>query len=166
MNVERLRSSFLTLVASELAAATGAVEAERTTRLAAAHVEADRLIAEARATGRLDAADETRRLVADARRQARGETLTARRAVYDQLRCAALAASLRLRDAPGYGALLDRLTADVRARLGADADVDVDPDPGGGVIARDARRVVDCSLPALSRRCLDGLGSSVEELWQ
>jgi vacuolar-type H+-ATPase subunit E/Vma4 len=166
VNLERLRASFLALVSAELAATIGTAEAERLDRMAAADAEVERLIAEARTAGKEDAAHETRQLVANARRHARGEVLTARRDVYEQLRSAALAETLTLRESRRYRALLDRLTADARSELGVDAIIEVDPDPGGGVIARDGPRVVDCSLTVLANRCLDGLGPRVEELWQ
>jgi vacuolar-type H+-ATPase subunit E/Vma4 len=166
MSLERLRASFLALVSAELAATTAAVEAECRDRVTAAQADVELLVAEARAAGTADAADEARRLVAEARRHARGEVLNAQHEVYQQLRSAALAEASRLRGSDGYRPLLDRLAAEARSRLGADATIELDPDPAGGVVARDGLRVVDCSLPALANRCLDRLGPRVAELWQ
>lgn len=166
MNVERLRGSFLEAVSAELDEESGGLEAGLRDRVAAARKDVEQQVAEARSAGERDAKVEVRGLVARARRAARAEALAARNEMYEQLRAEALAKVLALRGSAGYRRLLERLSSELRAQLGAGATLEVDPDPAGGVIARDGTRLVDCSLPALARRCLAALGPQVEELWR
>ena len=91
--------------------------------------------------------------------------LRARREAYESLRDETVAAVLGLRWDPGYEALLDRLEADARERLGADAAIQRDPPGLGGVIAHDGQRLIDATLPVLAARALEALGSEVDELW-
>jgi vacuolar-type H+-ATPase subunit E/Vma4 len=166
VSIETLRASFLETVSAELAEGSRALEAERGQRMAAAGAEVERLTADARAAAESAAANEARQLVAQARRQARAQILAAQRDTYDELRAATHSEALSLRGSGRYPELLERLAAAARAQLGSSAAVAVDPDPGGGVIARDGPRLVDCSLPALAGRCLAALGPRVEELWR
>jgi len=166
VNLERLRVSFLAMVAAELAEAARELETERLDAVAAAATEVNRLVDYARAAGERDAATEGQALVARARREARADALAAQTETYAELQAAARAAALALRGSSQYSRLLDRLAADVKSRLGAGATMDVDPDPSGGVIGRDGSRLIDCSLPMLARRCLAALGPELEELWR
>jgi len=143
------------------AEAAAAVEAE----LAAARADAGVLVERARAEALERAELEARSREAAQRREAQGRVLRARREAYEALRDEAVAAVLRLRDDPGYEALLDRLEAGARERLGADSTVQRDPPGVGGVIAHDGQRLIDATLPALAERALEALGSGVEELW-
>jgi len=161
----RLRASFLSLVETEAAAEAARRDEERAERLAAIRTEGERLVAEAAAKGEQEGSEVATRMIAVARRQARAEVLTAQRDVYEQLRAVIVAEAVALRGAPSYPGLVERIAADLRAELGASATLEVDPDPVGGVIARRGSRIIDCSLPALARRCLDSLGSEVESLW-
>jgi vacuolar-type H+-ATPase subunit E/Vma4 len=166
VNVERLRGSFLEMVSAELVEESRGFEAELRDRVAAARTDVEQLVAEARSAGERDAAGDVQRLVAGARRAARAEALAARNEIYEQLRAEVLTRVLALRGSAGYRRLLERLSSELKAQLGAGATLEVDPDPAGGVIARDGTRLVDCSLPVLARRCLAALGPQVEELWR
>jgi vacuolar-type H+-ATPase subunit E/Vma4 len=166
VNVERLRGSFLEMVSAELVEESRGFEAELRDRVAAARTDVEQLVAEARSAGERDAAGDVQRLVAGARRAARAEALAARNEIYEQLRAEVLTRVLALRSSAGYRRLLERLSSELKAQLGAGATLEVDPDPAGGVIARDGTRLVDCSLPVLARRCLAALGPQVEELWR
>jgi vacuolar-type H+-ATPase subunit E/Vma4 len=166
VNVERLRGSFLEMVSAELVDESRGFEAELRDRVAAARTDVEQLVAEARSAGERDAAGDVQRLVAGARRAARAEALAARNEIYEQLRAEVLTRVLALRGSAGYRRLLERLSSELKAQLGAGATLEVDPDPAGGVIARDGTRLVDCSLPVLARRCLAALGPQVEELWR
>jgi vacuolar-type H+-ATPase subunit E/Vma4 len=166
VNVERLRGSFLEMVSAELVEESSVFEAELRDRVTAARTDVEQLVAEARSAGERDAAGDVQRLVAGARRAARAEALAARNEMYEQLRADVLTKVLALRGSAGYRRLLERLSSELKAQLGAGATLEVDPDPAGGVIARDGTRLVDCSLPVLARRCLAALGPQVEELWR
>jgi vacuolar-type H+-ATPase subunit E/Vma4 len=147
--------------ASVQAEATARVESE----LALARAEGDALVARARAEAQHRAELDVQRRSASQRRDAQGRILRARREAYESLRDEATRAALRLRGEPGYEALLDRLEADARARLGPGATMERDPAGVGGVIARDGQRLVDATLPTLVERALEELGTEVEQLW-
>ena len=153
--------------------------------LCGARAEADRILAEARAqatamvrqarrdaeeaAGRAQARGRTQTapLAAAERRrgreQARSIVLGAQRQAHEELRAQVLAAAGGLRDEPGYERLLARLTAMAEHAAGPGATVAADL--AGGVVARSADAVVDCSLPRLARLAVDALGDQVGELW-
>jgi len=153
--------------------------------LRGAREEADRIAAEARAQAaavlrqaRHDAEEagqqagargraEAAPLAAAERRRgcerARSIVLGAQRQAHEELRDRVLAAAVGLRDEPGYGQLLARLTAMATQAAGPGASVTADP--AGGVVARSARAVVDCSLPRLAALAVDALGDRTGELW-
>jgi vacuolar-type H+-ATPase subunit E/Vma4 len=125
--------------------------------------DADEAAGQARARGRAEtaplAAAERRR----GREQARSIVLGAQRQAHEELRAQVLAAAGGLQDEPGYERLVARLTALAERAAGPGATVAADP--AGGVVARSARAVVDCSLPRLARLAVDALGDQVGELW-
>jgi len=166
VNLDRLRASFLEQVRAEAEQAAAAAEKEHAVRLAEAQRDARQLIADARAAGTKDAAEEAARIEAGARRQARGRVFAARRELYEDLRAATVQQAQGLRGGERYAALLDCLTAAARAQLGADAELEVDPAESGGVIGRKGPRLVDYTLPALTGRCIAALGPRAQELWQ
>lgn len=143
--------------------AQAAAQVER--ELAAARAEADALVARTRAEAQHAADLDTQRRLSAGRREAQGRILRAREAAYESLREEAIGAALGLRSEPGYEALLDRLEAEARRRLGAGATIRRDPAGAGGVIARDGQRLIDATLPALASRSLEELGPEVEALW-
>ncbi len=118
---------------------------------------------QARARGRAEAAllaaAERRR----GRERARSIALGAQRQAHEELRARVLAAAAGLRDEPGYEQLLARLTAMAARAAGPGASITADP--AGGVVARSARAMVDCSLPRLAALAVDALGDRTGELW-
>jgi vacuolar-type H+-ATPase subunit E/Vma4 len=166
VNVERLRTTILEGAEADAQRLVSEAEARAADELDLARAEAaaavERAEAEGRAAGRLESA----RSSALARRRAAGLTLSARRAVHDDFRRAALEAVLALRGGKGYRALLARLEDDARRSLGEHVEVEVDPGEVGGVRARVGRRSVDLTLPALAERCVAALGVRQEELWR
>jgi vacuolar-type H+-ATPase subunit E/Vma4 len=153
--------------------------------LRGAQAEADRILAEAHAQtaamvdqARRDAEEAAGRAQARAqartaplaaaerrrgREQARSIVLGAQRQAHEELRARVLAAVGGLRDEPGYERLLARLIAMAEHAAGPGATVTADP--SGGVVARSAGAVVDCSLPRLAGLAVDALGDQIGELW-
>jgi vacuolar-type H+-ATPase subunit E/Vma4 len=125
--------------------------------------EAEAIMAEARVAGQLEA---DRRAAAELRRahdDARSALLSAQRAATDELRSRVRAAVGALPAEPGYDELARRLTR--LAGLAAGPGAALTPDRLGGVVARAAGVVVDCSLPRLADLAVDALGARVRELW-
>jgi vacuolar-type H+-ATPase subunit E/Vma4 len=101
---------------------------------------------------------------ARARRQARAIVLAAQQSAVEELRSQSRAAVRRLREDPGYPALVARLTAVARQRLGPAADVREQPE--GGIVAEAGGRRLSLTLDAAADRALAALGTRVEELWR
>ena len=148
-------------------------EADRV--LAAAHTQADALLRQARgdaehaidlarAQGRTDAAP----IAAAERRRGRARAhsilLGAQRETYDELCRRIRDEAGRLRDEPGYGLLLERLTALATRAAGPGATISYPP--AGGVLARSGEVVVDCSLSRLAAQAVQALGDQVRDLWE
>ena len=165
MTLEPLREALIATARGDAESVRAEAAATAAAEIAAARSDAERAVGRARAEARERAELEVRSRRAAQRREARGRILRARREAYDALHEDAVAAVLRLRDDPGYEALLDRLEASARELLGPDATVERDPSGVGGVIAHDGRRSIDATLPALAASGLEALGSRVEELW-
>jgi vacuolar-type H+-ATPase subunit E/Vma4 len=166
VTIDRLRESFLAQVAAEAERDAATAERGRAARLEEAQRAAGELIRAGREAGERDAVLEAVRVRAGALRAGRAEILAARRRLYADLEAAALDGALALRRSPRYPDLLAGLSASATARLGGEPQLEVDPDPGGGVVARSGGRMIDATLPRLARRCLDGIGPRVEELWR
>jgi vacuolar-type H+-ATPase subunit E/Vma4 len=98
-----------------------------------------------------------------ARDDARSAVLTAQRAACDELRSQVRTAVAELPAEPGYDRLLHRITRLAEHAAGPDAEVTLAP--SGGVIARRAGVVVDCSLERLADLAVTELGSAVTQLW-
>ncbi|HTX85843.1 MAG TPA: V-type ATP synthase subunit E family protein [Streptosporangiaceae bacterium] len=141
---------------------------------AAAHAQADAIVAEAQrdAKATLAAVAAQAAATADpltsaelrrARGAARSAVLTAQRAACDELRSRVRAGVGALRTQPGYEQLLHRIT--VLAEQAAGPDAEVTPAPSGGVIARRPGLVIDCSLDRLADLAVTSLGAEVAELW-
>ena len=130
---------------------------------AQARRDAAEFVAAGRAGGRARAAA----MAAGERRRSRHEArfllLSARRDARDELISQAREAIVRLRDEPGYGELRDRLVRLALAAAGPDATVT--EHPAGGVVARAAGLLVDCSLPRLADRAVEALGDDLRDLW-
>jgi len=118
---------------------------------------------QARARGRAEAAPLAAAERRRGRERARSIVLGAQRQAHEELRAQVLAAAVGLRDEPGYEQLLARLTAMATQTAGPGARITADP--AGGVVARSAQAVVDCSLPRLAALAVDALGDRTGELW-
>lgn len=125
--------------------------------------DAERAVALAAAAGQAEAVPFAAAERARGHQQARSVLLSARREAYGELCGQVLAATARLRDDPGYQRLIGRLTVMAATAAGPDAAVTVAP--GGGVVARSAHVIVDCSLPRLAALAVEALGDQVRELW-
>lgn len=121
------------------------------------------LVREARDAGRAQAVPAAAARRNRGRRDARSIVLGAQREVYEELCGRVRAAVCGLRDDPGYGQLMARLTATAAQVAGPGASVT--EDSAGGVVARGPGVVVDCSLPRLADAAVDGLGADVAWLW-
>jgi len=130
---------------------------------ARAHQDAAAAVDEAIASGQSDAtalaAEDLRR----ARDAARTAVLTAQREACDELRRRVRSGLEALPADPGYGLLAGQLTRLAVRAAGPDAVVT--PAPAGGVVARAAGVVVDCSLDRLAELAVEALGPAIRELW-
>jgi vacuolar-type H+-ATPase subunit E/Vma4 len=147
-------------------------EAERLR--AAAHAQAAAIVAQAQqdATAALSQAAVRAAAIADpltaaelrrARGAARSAALTAQRAACDELRSQVRTAVAAVPTEQGYDRLLHQITLLAEHAAGPDAEVTLAP--SGGVIARRAGVVVDCSLERLADLAVTELGAAVTELW-
>ena len=127
----------------------------------AAGKRADEIISAARDAGIADAEAVLIAEKSRARRAARGRTLRARRAAYEDLRRESRQAVLRLRDEPGYPAARYTLTAVAAHLLGPDAEI-AEAD-SGGIIGRSGARSVDLSLPAFADRAADSVAAGMDQ---
>jgi vacuolar-type H+-ATPase subunit E/Vma4 len=149
-------------------------EAEAARLLATARAQAAAIVAQAHqdATVALAAVASQAAATADpitaaelrhARDAARSVVLTAQRAAGDELRSRVRTAVAALPEQAGYDQLLHRITRLARQAAGRNAEVTLAP--GGGVIARRAGVVVDCSLARLADLAVAELGAAVTDLW-
>jgi len=166
MNLEPLQRSLLDSVRAEVQEQERLEAAAATEQLREARARADAMAAEGRLEGERAAMRETARIHAAAVRTVRESRLRAQRALVDELCSRVRDAVLELRDAPGYEQLLDRLAKMARDQLGPDAELERDPPGVGGVLARAGSRSVDYTLATLATRMIEGLGESLEALWQ
>ena len=165
VNVSGLRDAYLASVRTELRLEEQAARVEAATQIAAAHDEAIRSREAVRREAEDAATPDVRRIHATGVQAARSRRLAAQQAVYRELCERSLAAVRDQRRGPSYDGLLDRLVAGARERLGDAAVIARDPEPDGGVTATADGRMLDLTLPALTRRCLEDLGPEIESLW-
>ena len=125
--------------------------------------EAERRVSQARARAERRRCRRPPRCGGRAQRDARSVLLGAQREAYDELRARVRAAVGALRDEPGYDRLLEPLARHGPAAAGTGATVT--RHPSGGVVARAAGMVVDCSLPRLADLAVEALDGEVRELW-
>ncbi|HTY73597.1 MAG TPA: hypothetical protein VMI11_14450 [Actinomycetes bacterium] len=157
--LDPLRRSLIAAAQAAAAAVRAAAEEDASTEIAGARVEAEALLAEARARGEADAAALLTLERARARHAARAVVLRAQRELYDELVDRAREAAGRLLAEP---AARTRLEAIVRDRLGEPAVLR--PGADGGVLAEGADdRFLDASVRALVDTALAGV--DVEPLW-
>jgi vacuolar-type H+-ATPase subunit E/Vma4 len=165
MTLEAARDSRLADAHAQADRIRAQADADAAARVADARRHADAVVESARAQGAAEGRLDARADEAGARVRARAVVLAARRDAYDELSRAARAAVVRLREAPEYPELLDRLADAARRELGAAAELDVDPPDAGGVRARAGSRRIDATLPALADRCIADLGPTLTRLW-
>jgi hypothetical protein len=161
-----VREALLQAARVDAEATLAMADATVAAHLAAAQAESDRLLAEARADAAADADRLIARERAATRRHAQFVVLSARRAVYDQLRTRARAAVVAVRDQDGYLELRGRLAAHARGRFGPAAVVHLDLPGFPGVVAEAGGRRLDLTLTALADRAFEELAGQVELLWQ
>lgn len=161
--LEPVRAYLLEVARRDAAATIARAEAAAAAVLDRAGAEAKAIRAEARGRGRADGAALAATARARARRRGRELVLRAQRDCYQELRDRSRQAVLGLRAEPGYPRLLARLGDLAGTTAGPDATVT--EHPSGGAVAESAHLRVDCSLPALADRALDGLGPEVVSLW-
>lgn len=159
-----VRAAILAQATDDAERAVAAADRDVAARLAGVEEEVARNLESVRMTADRDAAaivDESR---SRARRQARAIVLAAQQSAFEQLRAQARSAVRGLRTDPEYPALLARLTATARDRLGPTAVAREHPD--GGVLAEADGRRVALTLDAAADRAVDALGRRAEELWR
>jgi vacuolar-type H+-ATPase subunit E/Vma4 len=124
---------------------------------------AERVVSQAREAGRREAAELAAAERSRGRSDARSVLLGARREMHEEFRRRVHAAVTGLRDEPGYDQLLERLT--VMARQAAGPGTALTTSAAGGVEARSADVLVDCSLPRLADLAVGALAADVPALW-
>jgi len=134
--------------------------------LAGARAEADALVAARRAAAQRLTDQEEGAQLARARAAARVSVLKAQRAVLDEAAAAAHTAVRNLVRDRRDASLMERLSADARARLAGHGTVEVIAAPGGGIVARAGSRELDYSFDALTDRCLQRMAGELERLWR
>jgi len=149
--VERTRAASADLVA--------AAASDARARMAAGRAEAGSLLDAAREAGRREAAERLREERADAEQWARSRVLSARRALFDQLRERSCAALRDLLADPWHRAALRAIA---RRELGPDAAI-ADTEDGGITATTPAGRHLDASVGALVDAALARL--DLEALW-
>jgi len=131
--------------------------------VAQAQQDAAAALAAAAAQATATAAPLTTAELRQARQAARSAVLSAQRAASDELRRRVRAAVVALRAEEGYDRLLQRITRLAGQAAGPDAELIAAPT--GGVVARRAGVVVDCSLDRLAELAVTELGAAVTKLW-
>jgi vacuolar-type H+-ATPase subunit E/Vma4 len=164
LSLAPLRDALLTESRAAAEATLRDARARAGEQVGEAQAEAEALAARAREAAEAVARASAARRAAAARQEARSLVLAARRRAYEELREAVLARVAHLRDEEGYAALLERLEADVRERLGPGTEIELD-DQRGGIGAHNGSRTIDASLAALAESALAGLGPEIETLW-
>ena len=156
---EHLRHS----AAARAAGIRAGAQREATEIIERARQRADTVVAQARIAGRVEAAPLADAELSQARSRARSTLLRVQREACDELRSLVRAGVAGLPRDAGY----DRMAARIArmAALAAGPGATVTRVPAGGVIARSAGVVVDCSLERLADRAVAALGADVRELW-
>jgi len=138
-------------------------QAEAAEIIEGARQRAGAVIAQARAAGRAEAAPLAEAELSQARSRARSTLLQVQREACDELRSLVGARVASLPREAGYDQVAARIGR--LAALAAGPGATVTRVPAGGVIARSAGVVVDCSLPRLADLAVQALGADVRELW-
>jgi len=109
---------------------------------------------------------EERERLAQARAEARAIVLRAQRVVLAQAKSEAQVAVRQLIGDPRYDRLLERLSADARARLAPAGAAEITILPAGGLLARAGSCEIDYSLEAHANRCFEAMADEIERLWR
>lgn len=158
-----LESALLDRARRDAHAAVAAADVEADRVLRRARAEADAMLADARAKGTADGAAVLANDLSRAEREARSVLLVAQRAAHDRARQAARDAVAELRNDPVYPILVDALRARARHDLGPTTVVA--ELPRGGVVAEVDGRRIEHSLAELADDLMDRLGDEVDGLW-
>jgi len=159
-----VRAHLLRAAGTEADRIRAAACAEADELLRQARLAAERAVRDGAVRGQAEAAPVAAAARSRGRARARAIVLGAQREAYDELGRRIRAEADGLRGDPGYGLLVERLTALAARAAGADATVTAAP--AGGVLARSGQVVVDCSLPRLAVHAVESLGDRVRELWE
>jgi vacuolar-type H+-ATPase subunit E/Vma4 len=151
--LQPVRQALLQAAKSDVDSWRRQAEHEAAATLAAAHAQAERIGAEARAQGQDDARRALDARRAAANRAARGAVLAARREVYEALQAATRTAVSAIRSDADYPAVLERLASQIRRLLGS--AVRIHEAPGGGLVGTVPGRRVDLSADRFGERAVD-----------
>ncbi len=151
---------------AEAAKCVSEAEAEASAQLEQARAEAAAVLARARAEGEAAAEHASAAAVIAAGRESRETVLATHRRAYEMLRQGISDTLARRADSPEGAALLARLEALVRARLGPDATIRRLDGARIGVSATDGKRYVEMTTEQFVERELAAFGSRIEELWR
>jgi vacuolar-type H+-ATPase subunit E/Vma4 len=143
-----------------------AAEADAAAQLEQARAEAAAILAQAKADGEAAAEHASAAAVIAAGREGRETILAAHRRAYELLRRGMFEELTRRADSPAGAALLARLEALVRARLGPDATISRLAAPRIGISATDGKRHVELTADPFVERELAAFGDRIEELWR
>jgi vacuolar-type H+-ATPase subunit E/Vma4 len=130
--------------------------------VARARQDAETAVAQARSQGAAQAGPLAVAERSRSRRESHSVALAAELRIRDELAARIRSEVCGLRDGPGYGDLRDRLADLARQVAGRGAEITEHPE--GGVTARTAGVVVDCSLPRLADRVIEALGPQIARL--
>ncbi len=142
----------------------GEAAGRETEALAArARADAEEILEAARADGTAAGRAAAALVAARARREAHRVVLAERERLRAELVDRVVRAAAGLRDGPDYPALVARLEAVCRERLGPGAEVS--PGPGGGVVGVLGTRRLDLSLPMLAEQAALAVLEEADDPW-
>jgi vacuolar-type H+-ATPase subunit E/Vma4 len=148
------------------ASAVANSDADAASRVERASADAATIIAQARADGAAAAEHASSAAVTAAQREGREAILGAQRRAYEALRQAVHAELGRRIESSDGVAMLARLEALARARIGAKATVQRLDDGRIGVRATDGKRNLDLPVDRFVEHELAGMGDRIAALWQ
>jgi len=159
-------AAMMDAVRSGAAVAAQATDADSATRVARARADATAILAGARADGAAAAQHATTATITTAKRECREAVLGAQRRAYEALRNAVHAELARSIDSPQGVALLARLEALARTRLGPNATVERLDDGRIGVRATDGSRTLDVPVDRFIDREIAAFADRIAALWR
>ena len=133
--------------------------------LARVHVEAERILDDARADAAAAAAATAASQLTMARREARETVLAARRRAYETLREVAVATLVQRSATPEGRQLAARLQTLVCERVGTSASVHAGGPGNLGVVAESGNRRAEVGPAGLVDQAVESLGTEIEALW-